>query len=37
MITLREQKFLPTGIFEEQIFAIDWSKTYRSPGINFHD
>ena len=37
MITLRAQKFLQTGIFAEQIFAIEWSKTYRFRGINFHD
>ena len=37
MITLRAQKFSLTGIFAEQIFAIDWSKTYRFCGINFHD
>ena len=37
MITLRVQKFLQTGIFAEQIFAIEWSKTYRFRGINFHD
>ena len=37
MITLRAQKFSQTGIFAEQMFAIDWSKTYRFRGINFDD
>ena len=37
MITLRAQRFSRTGIFAEQIFAIDWSKTYSFRGIDFHD
>ena len=37
MITLRAHKLSRTGIFTEQIFAIDWSKTYSFRGVDFHD